>query len=360
MVDLASLVEHWGEPALLTAAGLGVGIMFGAFAQRSRFCLRAASLEFWHGHIGQKVAVWLLAFSTAVVWTQGFILLGILDVTDARQLATRGSLSGAIIGGLMFGAGMVLTRGCASRLLVLSATGNLRALLSGLIMAVTAQSALRGALAPARENIAGWWMVEGGAARDLLALTGSGHGFAFSVGLIWVAAGFFYVWRSRLPLTTWFTASGVGWAVALAWLITYQIGQASFEHVRLTSITFTGPSADVLMFVLDQSRMVWGFDIGLIPGVFIGSGLAALLFREWQLQGFQDGASMRRYIFGAMMMGFGGMLAGGCAVGAGVSGGSIFALTAWVTLVCIWFAAGVTDRLIDRAPAKLPDAVPAR
>ncbi|WP_396271059.1 YeeE/YedE thiosulfate transporter family protein [Ideonella sp.] len=29
---------------------------------------------------------------------------------------------------------------------------------------------------------------------------------------------------------------------------------------------------------------------------------------------------MRRYIAGAMLMGFGGMLAGGCAVGAGVPG----------------------------------------
>lgn len=47
-------------------------------------------------------------------------------------------------------------------------------------------------------------------------------------------------------------------------------------------------------------------------------------------------------------MGFGGMLAGGCAVGAGVTGASVFALTAWVTLFAIWFSAGVTDRLIDR------------
>ncbi|MGZ8368814.1 MAG: YeeE/YedE thiosulfate transporter family protein [Rhodoplanes sp.] len=61
--------------------------------------------------------------------------------------------------------------------------------------------------------------------------------------------------------------------------------------------------------------------------------------------------SMRRYIVGAVLMGFGGKLAGGCAVGAGVSGGAIFAFTAWaawVTLACIWVAAGVTDLLLDR------------
>jgi hypothetical protein len=44
----------------------------------------------------------------------------------------------------MFGMGMILARGCSSRLLVLAAQGNLRALLSGLVFAVTAQSALTG------------------------------------------------------------------------------------------------------------------------------------------------------------------------------------------------------------------------
>jgi len=38
-------------------------------------------------------------------------------------------------------------------------------------------------------------------------------------------------------------------------------------------------------------------------------------------------------------MGFGSMLAGGCAVGAGMSGGAIFALTAWVALAFMWVGA---------------------
>ena len=52
----------------------------------------------------------------------------------------------------MFGCGMVLSRGCASRMLVLSANGNLRALLSGLVFAVTAQAAYRAALQLAVEH----------------------------------------------------------------------------------------------------------------------------------------------------------------------------------------------------------------
>jgi uncharacterized membrane protein YedE/YeeE len=70
---------------------------------------------------------------------------------------------------------------------------------------------------------------------------------------------------------------------------------------------------------------------------------------------------MRRYIAGALLMGFGGMLAGGCAVGAGVSGAAVFTLTSFVTLAAIWAAAMLTDWLVDRrqeaAHAPPPDVV---
>ena len=95
------------------------------------------------------------------------------------------------------------------------------------------------------------------------------------------------------------------------------------------------------------------FDIGLIPGVFLGAALAALLAGEWKLEGFEGARSMRRYLSGAAMMGFGAMLAGGCAIGAGVTGGSAFSLTAWVALTCMWIGAVATDFLVDQ-PAEAP------
>ncbi|NIN78364.1 MAG: YeeE/YedE family protein, partial [Planctomycetales bacterium] len=93
--------------------------------------LRAATAEFAEGKVGSRMAIWLLAFAAAVAATQTAATGGWFDPTVSRQIAADGSLSGAIIGGLMFGAGMILARGCASRLLVLSATGNLRALVTG-------------------------------------------------------------------------------------------------------------------------------------------------------------------------------------------------------------------------------------
>ena len=152
--DLTTTIELHGTLPILAVGGAVVGLFFGFFAQRSRFCLRAAVIDVWRGHFGERLSVWLLAFATAVVAVQALTLAGWLDASGARQLSNRGSLSGALVGGTLFGIGMVMTRGCASRLLILSANGNLRALLSGLVFAVTAQAALGGILEPWRTEVA--------------------------------------------------------------------------------------------------------------------------------------------------------------------------------------------------------------
>lgn len=346
---LEALLTRLGETQAITLAGALIGLLFGFFAHRSRFCLRSAVIEFSRGTREGKLTVWLFTFSTAVLLTQAFIALGWLDVSTARQLAARGSLSGAAIGGAMFGCGMVLARGCASRLLVLAAQGNLRALLSGLVFAVTAQASLTGLLSPLRNTISGWWTVDGGASRDLLALLHVGRPAGIAFGAVWLAAALVWARRQQVQMWGWLGAVGVGVMVALAWLVTYQLSRAAFDTVvPIQSLSFTGPAADTLMLVLSPPGQALKFDLGLVPGVALGAFISALLWRELKLEGFQGGQAMRRYIAGAVLMGFGGMLAGGCAVGAGVSGAAIFTVTAFVTLSAIWLAGAATDWLLDR------------
>jgi len=346
-MDAASLIEHWGEPAMLALCGLAAGLGFGFFAQRSRFCLRAAVIEFWHGRFGEKLAVWLLAFAAAVVAVQALVVGGWMDMSTARQLSARGSLSGAILGGLIFGFGMVMTRGCASRLLVLSANGNLRALLSGLVFAVVAQASLGGVLAPLREDMASWWVVDGGPSRSLLDLVGAGPVDGLVFGMLWLATAGFFAWYSGWSVWKWAGGIGTGLMVALAWYGTYWVMSNSFEPVQIQGLTFSGPSAEWLMRVLAEPDQPWTFGLGLMPGVFLGSLLGALIGGDWKLEGFGGEYTMPRYIIGAILMGFGSMLAGGCAVGAGMTGGAIFAVTAWLTLGGMWVGGGLADRLFD-------------
>lgn len=346
-MDVSFVLDLLGETPVLVGGGVLLGMAFGAMAQRSRFCLRSAVIEFARGSIGPKVAVWLLAFAAAVTGTQVMAAAGLLNIGQARQLASTGSLSGALIGGLMFGAGMILARGCASRLLVLSANGNLRALLSGLVFAVAAQASLRGSLSPLREALAGWWTVSDTATLDLLVLTGLGRIGGLAVGAACLIAALVYARNNRLRMSHQAAALGVGGVVAATWTFTSMVAAQSFSATQVESMSFTGPSADVLMTVLAPVTD-WDFDLGVIPGVFLGSFLAAAKAGELELQGWQGGPGMRRYIIGAVLMGFGGMLAGGCAVGAGVSGGAVFALTSWVALSAMWVGAAVMDALLDR------------
>lgn len=354
-MHLASILEQYGNGLILALGGAVIGLLFGFFAQRSKFCLRAAVIEFWHQKFGEKLSVWLLAFSSAVVAVQLLVLTQSLDIGSARQIAARGSLSGALIGGLLFGAGMILTRGCASRLLILTAHGNLRALLSGLIFAVTAQASLSGSLAPLRNTISAWWTVDGGSSRSLLAITGAGDWGGLLFGLAWFAAALFFSIRSGKGLWKWVGGIGSGLMVAAAWWYSYTISVNTFEVVPVQGLTFSGPSAEWLMRVLSSPVPPVGFDFGLLPGVLAGSFFGAWLGKDLKLEGFKDGYSMRRYIVGAVLMGFGSMLAGGCAVGAGITGGAIFALTAWIALVGMWVGAGITDRLMDHHGTSHPD-----
>ena len=343
------LGSEFGDATALALVGLLIGVAFGFFAQRSRFCLRAAVIEFARGTREGRLTVWLFAFASALVLTQTFTAAGWLDVRDARQLSARGSLSGAAIGGVLFGTGMILARGCASRLLVLAAQGNLRALLSGLVFAVTALSAWTGWLSPWRLQIAQWWTVDGGVSRDLLALTHIGRVGALLFGLAWLAAALWWARRQRVGLWTAACAAAAGATVALAWLVTSHASRHAFDVVvPVQSLSFTGPAADVLWWVVAPPGQPLKFDLGLVPGVFAGSFLSAALRGECRLEGFQGGHSMRRYIVGAVLMGFGGVLAGGCAVGAGLSGAAVFSLTAFVALGAMWAAAAATDLIADR------------
>jgi uncharacterized membrane protein YedE/YeeE len=349
-MDLIALVDRLGENPTAALFGLITGVVFGVAAQRSRFCLRAATVEFARGRLNDKVAVWLLTFSTAVVWVQAAYLLGFVDTGEARMMAVPGSWSGAVIGGLVFGAGMVLARGCSGRLLVLAATGNMRSIVSGLIFAVVAQMTLTGWLAPVRDYLAALSITSGGANVNLITALGLPDWSGLALGLATAALALDLSRRNKIGYSRLIFASGVGFAAALGWGLTYALSLVAFEPVQVESLTFTGPSANTLMFFLDRTAIL-EFDIGLVPGVVIGSFLSATLAGEFKFQAFEGATPMRRAMIGAVMMGFGGMLAGGCAIGAGVSGGSIFAGTAWLALFCMWIGGMAMDILLRQGDA---------
>jgi uncharacterized membrane protein YedE/YeeE len=202
-------------------------------------------------------------------------------------------------------------------------------------------------LTPAREYLAGLWVTPGGRNVDLLSTSGMPDYMGLVMGVALAVLALEISRRNRIGFGRLVFASGVGFAVAVGWVLTFGLSQVAFEPVQIESATFTGPSAHTLMYFLDRNAVL-EFDIGLVPGVFIGALISAALTRELRWQAFDNALVMRKAMIGAVLMGFGGMLAGGCAIGAGVTGGSIFVATAWLALFCMWIGAMATDYLIDQ------------
>lgn len=347
MTLLEWLLERLGDASTVVLAGLVVGVIYGVSAQRSRFCLRAATVEMARGALGPRLGVWLLGLATAVFWVQLGLATGELDLSESRWAAGVGSISGALIGGLMFGAGMVLARGCPGRLLVLGGSGNLRALLAIVAFAVAAHTTLNGALRPLRDQLFGLWTT-GGPNPDLLAAAGFGAPAGIALALIAALAAWRLSIRNRVSPLAIIASCGVGAAVAIGWWLTATLAGMTFDPTPVESLTFSSPLAELVSAPTAPVEEYWDFDIGLAPGAILGAAAAALLFGEWKVEAFKGVGPTLRQIFGAALMGAGSVLALGCSIGVGLTGVSVFALTAWIALAAFWAGAMATDYLVDR------------
>jgi uncharacterized membrane protein YedE/YeeE len=85
------------------------------------------------------------------------------------------------------------------------------------------------------------------------------------------------------------------------------------------------------------------FGVGFLAGIVGGSGLSSALSGDWKAVGFTEEVSTGRYLAGGALMGFGGVLAGGCTVGAGLSGVPTLSVAAIVALLSI-IAGGLLAR----------------
>lgn len=235
-----------------------------------------------------------------------------------------------VLGGLMFGAGMVLTRGCVSRLTVLSASGNLRGVFVLLVFAIAAHATLKGVLAPVRTTL-GSVTVPLGETVSLATLPGGALVWAVLIALAALA----YAVRSGNRVTTLIMAALLGALVPAGWIGTGFVLYDDFDPVALQSLSFTAPYADTLFWSIASTSIPANFGVGLIGGTMIGALVASLIFGSFQWQSFHAPAETGRYAGGAVLMGIGGVLAGGCTVGAGLAGVPTLSIAALLTIVSI-------------------------
>lgn len=358
--------------------GLLLGLVLGAAAQASRFCIHGALVDRFTFGGKARLASWVLALVVATLGTQALIALQLFDPTVTTAWSARFPWLSYAVGGLLFGYGMVLAAGCPQRALVKTGSGNLKALVVLLVAALAALMTLRGALAELRVQVLDAWSLSLQGPQDLgsllatvLPLPAQALRWALALGLS--AAGLLWVWRARgeMGRAHWIGALVVGALVPAAWWLTGQVGfvpehPETLETVwvgtqsgRPEGLSFVAPVAylvNLLTFWTDTNTTAT-FGINLALGVLAGSFVSAKLRGDFRVESFKDANELASHLLGGLLMGFGGVTALGCSVGQGVTGVAMLSGGAFIAVAGIVAGAGLAVRLRSRRQARARGAV---
>ena len=103
----------------------------------------------------------------------------------------------------------------------------------------------------------------------------------------------------------------------------------------------------MLFWSIASTSIPAGFGVGLIGGVILGSFTAAISKNEFQWITFENHQQTKQYLLGAVLMGSGGVLAGGCTVGAGLAGIPTLSFAAISALICVVIGALMTKYITN-------------
>lgn len=343
-------------------SGFLLGCVFGVAARLGRFCLLRGLRQAMGRDSTEPLRsapalqAFALALAMALLASQGLALAGVVDLGEAQVVRSQFALGGSVVGGALFGLGMVLARSCGARALVLLAGGNLRSLVTVVFLALGAQACMTGVLAPLRQGLNSLWPLALAHATLPQQLQASGWSAtaAYALGALVPAALLlaYALWRPALrrsPLQ-WSTALVVGLLVAAGWWVSATIDVDPFDPAKLSSLSFVGPIAEGLLYL----QLAVGRELSLGPalaaGVLAGAAVAALASRTAQWEGFDSPARLAQSAAGGLFMGFGGVLAAGCSIGQGLTGLSTLAFASLPAVAGIVLGALAALRLQPRAP----------
>jgi uncharacterized membrane protein YedE/YeeE len=349
-------VDMKAVATLVLWATFGLSVVFGAITQRTHFCTMGAVSDIVNMGDWARMRMWIMAMGVAMIGFNLMVAIGWLDAGKSIYGGPRFVWLSAIVGGAMFGFGMVLASGCGSKTLVRIGGGNLKSLVVFVVLGVSAFATLKGITAAARVATVDSVSINLSSGQDLPSLLAGGTGLAkgtLAAVLGLAIGGALVVWalaraegRSADNLLAGF---GVGAVIVGVWWVSGRLGHvaedpntlqeafAATNSQRMESLSFVAPVAytlDWLMFFSDKSKLLT-LGIVSVVGVVVGSAAYALASKSFRWEGFRDAQDTGNHLVGALLMGVGGVSALGCTVGQGLSGMSTLSLTSFVAVAAI-------------------------
>ena len=364
-----------------------IALIMGAVVNKTNFCTMGAVSDMVNMGDYGRFRAWLLAIAVAMLGVTGLEYLGMVEVNDTFPPYRSGQLvfGENILGGLMFGIGMTFASGCGNKTLIRIGGGNLKSILVFIIIALIAWYMINpfpGSDQTLFSILFYDWIrpisADLGSHQDVGAVL-SPENTAMSrliAGLIIGLLLLFFIFRSAdfrssrdnilgglvvglVILAAWYTSSNIA---VNADDTLYSMGDYYEEWdmlaeddtgkperstaVAAQSFTFINPIGQSYGYAISGfDRAMISFGLVAVFGVILGSLLWALLSRSFRLEWFVDMKDFFMHAIGAVLMGFGGVLAMGCTIGQGITGVSTLAIGSILTFFSIVFGSALTMKI---------------
>lgn len=347
------------SPWILPAAGLIIGCLLGGVARWNHFCTLSALERHWYANDSTGLRTWVLAGAIALITTQGLLALDLVSLEGSFYLAPRLNLIGIVVGGVLFGIGMALVGTCGFGALVRLGSGSLRSLIVVIAIGLAALTAQRGIVGRLRVDLLEplslqFDNTDTQSIADI-ASAATGASIGLPVTILYALALLFWVFSAasyRSQGKSVITGTVVGLCVTMGWWVTYYLSTVLYRQVQIESASFVMPPGEVVLGFIAVTGSIPDYGMGLVVGVIIGAALIASLNDDVRWEACDDARELGRHLAGAFLMGTGGVLAGGCTVGQGISALSTMALSAPIALISICIGARIGLRwLIEGTPS---------
>lgn len=340
---------------LTILTGLAVGVIFGFVLQRGRFCMNTAFRDVVFINDNTLFRAYLLALVVAIIGSNLMEDLGILISINpgTGQLVTEDLRRQVflpvanIVGGYLFGLGIVLAGGCGSGILYKVGEGVIAAGLAVLGFFLGIAATLHGWLRPVYEKITNIeFEVAGKLNPALWDIFGSGPVVKWTTIAVVCAAALIFISRGkpfgRASKGFYWSTTGilVGLVVIAAWWASAYFGATP------RSLSFTNPTKEFFFSFITGSSNANDPEFNFfgifnstwsalyIIGVPIGAYISAKGLKEFKLK-TPPAEEMVTVFMGSLLMGFGSAIGGGCNIGHGLTGASTLAISSIVTTIFI-------------------------
>ena len=370
-------------------AAFAIAVVMGAVVNKTNFCTMGAVSDWVNMGDTGRLRAWLFAIAVAMLGVVALEANGLVNADAAFPPYRQSNFTWFenLLGGLLFGIGMVLASGCGNKTLVRIGGGNLKSILVFAVIALIAYYMINPF--PGSDQTLysvlfyGWTpalAVTLSGKQDLGALVAGADGAVQArliIGGLLVLAILAYVFKSaefRKSLDNILGGLVVGLAVLAAWYVTSNVALsidgenftlqnfvaeqwdmfASETDVRPAaaaalapqSYTFINPIGQTYGYAMGGlSGALLTFGVMSVFGVILGSFLWSLISRSFRIEWFASLKDFANHLIGAILMGFGGVLAMGCTVGQAITGVSTLALGSFITFGAIVLGSALTMKI---------------